>query len=43
MFFNLKVCLTTCFQETDTDLKNEIKVVSHEFSQNQKIITDSFS
>ena len=21
MFFNLKVCLATCFQETDTELK----------------------
>ena len=42
MFFNLKVCLTTCFRETDTELKNEIKVGSHEFSRNQKIITDSF-
>ena len=39
MFFNLKVCLTTCFRETDTELKNEIKVGSHEFEQNQKIIT----
>ena len=42
MFFNLKVCLTTCFQETDTELKNEIKVGSHEFSRNQKIIPNSF-
>ena len=38
MFFNFKVCLTTCF----CTLK-EIKVRSHEFSRNQKIVTDSFS
>ena len=42
MFFNLKVCSTTCFHETDTELKNEIKVGSHKFSRNQKIVTDSF-
>ena len=37
MCFNFKVCLTTYF----CSLK-EIKVVSHEFSQNQKIVTVGF-
>ena len=37
MFLNLKVCLTTCY----CTLK-EIKVGSHEFSQNQKLVTDGF-
>ena len=37
MFFNFKVCLTTYFCSLE-----EIKVVSHEFSQNQKIVTDGF-
>ena len=42
MFCKLKVCLTTCFQETDTELEKETKVGSYEFSRNQKIVTDSF-
>ena len=37
MFFNLKVGLPTCF----CTLK-EMKVGSHEFSWNQKIVTDGF-
>ena len=37
MFFNFKVCLTTC-----SCALTEIEVGSHEFSQNQKIVTDGF-
>ena len=37
MFFNFEVCLTCFFT-----LK-EIKVGSHEFSGNQKIVTDGLS
>ena len=37
MFFNFKECLTTCFRTL-----KDIKVGSHEFSRNQKIVTDGF-
>ena len=40
MFFNFKVCLTTVIIYYCA-LK-EIKVGSHEFSQNQKLVTDGF-
>ena len=37
MFFNFKVCLTTCLCSF-----KEIKVGYYEFLRNQKIITDGF-